>query len=77
MTQDERWNIKYQEVVEFIEFNKRNPSRHNPEERGCYCNWIHHNKKLMNSGKLRADRIEKFNELLALVEEYKRVNQYK
>ena len=33
MTQDERWNIRYQEVKRFIETNKRNPSKYNPEER--------------------------------------------
>ena len=26
MTQDERWNIRYQEVMDFIETNHRNPS---------------------------------------------------
>ena len=28
MTQDERWMAKYNEVVEFIKTNHRNPSRH-------------------------------------------------
>jgi hypothetical protein len=27
MTQDERWNVRYQEVRAFIETNKRNPSK--------------------------------------------------
>ncbi|MBO5627632.1 MAG: hypothetical protein J5965_00960 [Aeriscardovia sp.] len=34
MTQDERWIVKYIEVVTFIETNKRNPSKHDEEERG-------------------------------------------
>lgn len=34
MTQDELWMNKYQEVVAFIERNKRNPSRYDDEERG-------------------------------------------
>ena len=34
MTQDELWQNKYQEVVAFIEKNKRNPSKHDDEERG-------------------------------------------
>ena len=34
MTQDERWNVRYQEVRTFIETNKRNPSKHYAEERG-------------------------------------------
>ena len=28
MTQGERWNIRYQEVKEFILANKRNPSKY-------------------------------------------------
>lgn len=32
MTQDEHWLKKYQEVVDFIETNKRNPSKYNQEE---------------------------------------------
>lgn len=34
MTQDEKWLLKYNEVVAFIENNKRNPSKHDDEERG-------------------------------------------
>ena len=34
MTQDERWLEKYNEVLVFIETNKRNPSKHDDEERG-------------------------------------------
>jgi hypothetical protein len=36
MTQDEKWLLKYNEVVAFIEKNKRNPSKHDDEERGLY-----------------------------------------
>lgn len=35
MTQDEAWIQKYNEVVAFIETNKRNPSKHSDEERGA------------------------------------------
>lgn len=51
MTQDEKWNARYNEVKNFIETNKRNPSRYDPTERGLYCNWLHHNRKQMNSGR--------------------------
>lgn len=44
MTQDELWLKKYQEIITFIETNHRNPSKHNPEERYKYCNWIKHNE---------------------------------
>ena len=76
MTQDEKWLAKYAEVTAFIETNKRNPSKHNPEERFKYYNWLKHNKKLYNSGELKGERMEKFNELLELSEKYKRKNQY-
>jgi hypothetical protein len=76
MTQDEKWLSKYNEVVEFIKTNHRNPSRHNPEERYKYCNWLKHNRQLMNAGSLKHERSEMFEKLLALCEKYKRVNQY-
>lgn len=76
MTQDERWLGKYNELMAFIEKNHRNPLRYNPEERYKYCNWIKHNKKLLNSGEMKHERVEIFERLLSLCEEYKRVNQY-
>lgn len=76
MTQDEKWMAKYNEVKTFIEANKRNPSKYDDTERGLYCNWIRHNRKLLKSGQLKEDRVKKFNELLIMMEEYKRVNQW-
>ena len=76
MTQDEKWNARYNEVKNFIETNKRNPSRYDPTERGLYCNWLHHNRKQMNSGTMKPERVEKFGKLLELTEQYKRKNQY-
>ena len=76
MTQDEIWLSKYQEVLSFIETHHRNLSRYDPEERGKYCNWIKHNKKLLNAGEMKEDRVALFNQLLYLGEKYKRVNQY-
>lgn len=76
MTQDERWLFKYNEIVDFITTNKRNPSKHSDEERGRYLNWIKHNRKLLKAWELKEDRMEMFKELLELSEKYKRVNQY-
>lgn len=76
MTQDETWNAKYNEVITFIETHKRNPSRYDAAERGAYLNWIKHNKKLFVSGKMRPLRVEWFEELMKLMEEFKRKNQY-
>ena len=75
MTQDERWQIRYQEVIDFIEKNHRNPSKHRLEEQDM-LNWLKANRKKMNADALRDPRLNKFKELLALVEENKRKNQY-
>ena len=75
MTQDERWMVKYIEVVTFIETNKRNPSRHRIEEHD-YLNWLKANRKALNAGKMKPERVEMFEKVLALMEQYKRKNQY-
>ena len=62
--------------MEFINTNHRNPSKYIDEERGAYCNWIRHNRKLMNTSALKAERVEEFESLLALMEKYKHKNQY-
>jgi hypothetical protein len=67
---------KYNEVVFFIETNKRNPSKHDEEERGKFLNWLKANRKVMNAGKMKPERVEKFKELVALTEQYRRKNQY-
>ena len=76
MTQDEAWITKYNEIVAFIERKHRNPSKHNPKERGLYGNWLKHNRKLYTAGEMKPERVEKFNELLGLIEENRRVNQW-
>ena len=76
MTQDEKWIVRYNEVMKFIENNKRNPSKYDAEERGEYYTWLKHNRKQMNAGTLKQNRIEQFDKLLALVELNKHVNQY-
>lgn len=75
MTQDERWMVKYIEVVTFIETNKRNPSRHRIEEHD-YLNWLKANRKTLNAGMMKPERMEKFRKLLEMTEQYKRKNQY-
>ena len=75
MTQDEKWQKRYNEVKSFIETNHRNPSRHRIEEHDM-LNWVKHQRKLMNAGEMKLERVELFKRLLALSEQYKRVNQY-
>ena len=75
MTQDERWMVKYQEVMGFIDVNHQNPSKHRIEEHDM-LNWVKANRKALNAGKMKVERMEKFKELLALTEQYRRKNQY-
>lgn len=76
MTQDERWHFRYEEVKAFIESEHRNPSKHRIEEHDM-LNWVKANRKSLNAGRLKEDRVEAFKRLLEMMEENKRVNQWK
>ena len=67
--------MRYNEVKGFLEENHRNPSKHRIEEHDM-LNWIKANRKALNAGKMKAERVEKFRKLLELMEKYKRKNQY-
>ncbi len=75
MTQEERWLTKYNEVMEFLEENHRNPSKHRIEEHDM-LNWCKANRKALNAGKMKLERVEKFRKLLEMTEQYRRKNQY-
>ena len=75
MTQEEKWIARYNEVVKFIETNKRNPSKHRIEEHDM-MNWLKANRKVLNAEKMKPERVEKFKKLLALMEQHRRKNQY-
>ena len=75
ITQDERWQKRYEEVKRFIEENKRNPSKHRIEEHDM-LNWVKQQRKLVNAGELKPERMEKFRKLLEMTEQYRRKNQY-
>ena len=75
MDQETRWLTRYNEVKAFIEREHRNPSKHRIEEHDM-LNWVKANRKVMNAGKMKPERIEAFEKLLALMVECKRVNQY-
>ena len=75
MDQETKWLTRYNEVVAFIEREHRNPSKHRIEEHDM-LNWLKANRKALNAGKMKAERMELFEKLLRLCEEYKRVNQY-
>lgn len=75
MTQDEKWLAKYKEVIDFIETNHRNPSKYRVEEHDM-LNWLKANRKALNAGTMKPERVEKFKKLLALMEQHRRKNQY-
>lgn len=75
MTQDERWQKRYDELIDFIKTNHRNPSKHRIEEHDM-LNWVKANRKALNAGRMKPERVERFKELLALMEQYRRKNQY-
>lgn len=75
MTQDERWLVKYNAVMEFMERERRNPSKHRLEEHDM-LNWLKANRKLVNAGKMKEERVEMFEKLVEMGEKVRRVNQY-
>lgn len=75
MTQDERWKLKYNEVMTFMLKVHRKPSMYYLEEKLMF-RFIHHNKKLYNAGVMKAERLEVFERLLEMCKKYKSVNQY-
>lgn len=75
MTQDERWQSRFNEVKAFIETNHRNPSKYAPEEK-LLVHFLKRGRKLMNAGELKEPRLRMFKELLELMGQYRRKNQY-
>ena len=75
MDQETRWLTKYNEVVEFIQTNHRNPSRHRIEEHDM-LNWLKANRKVMNKGEMKKERVERFRELMEMMGQYRRKNQW-
>ena len=75
MTQEERWLKQYEEVTQFVETNKRNPSKYVAEDRDM-LNWLKANRKALNAGKMKPERVEAFKRLMEMMEEYRRKNQW-
>ena len=75
MTQEERWQAQYDQMMAFMEENHRRPSKYKLEEHDM-LNWFKSNKKMMNKGIFPEERLERFNKLLELAEKYRRLNQH-
>lgn len=76
MTQDERWQQQYEQMMTFMNENHRRPSKHRLEEHNM-LNWYKATKKRIAKGELSEDRLEKFKTLQEVAEKYRRLNQYK
>lgn len=57
MTQDNRWLARCKKVLDFMETNHRNPSRHRIEEHDM-LNWLKATRKKLNAGELKPNRVE-------------------
>ena len=76
MTQDERWQQQYEQMMAFMNENHRRPSKHRLEEHDM-LNWYKATKKRIAKGELSEDRLEKFKTLQEIAEKYRRLNLYK
>ena len=75
MTQEERWQQQYEQMMAFMNDNHRRPSKHKIEEHDM-LNWFKHTKKQISKGLLPLDRVKKFNILMEVANKYRRLNQY-
>ncbi len=66
----------YYEIVDFITKNQRNPSKYDDMERGMYVNCLMQYGELYNSGEMKAERVDKFKELLIVTRTYRRIHMY-
>ena len=58
-----------------MEREYRNPSKHRIEEHNM-LNWLKANRKLLNKGELKEERVRLFEKLMGMGESVKRKNQY-
>ena len=75
MTQDERWQTQYDQMMTFMNENHRRPSKHRLEEHDM-LNWYKHVKKAIAKSNYPPHRIEKFALLQQVANKYRRKNQY-
>lgn len=75
MTQDEIWQIHYEELLEYLKKNKHRPSKYKEADMG-FVNWVKYNRKMLARGKMPAHRIVKFTELMLMAEKLRRINQF-
>lgn len=52
MTHNEKWMVRYKDVIPFIETNYRNPSKYSKEEK-MKAYFLKYCRKIMNAGELK------------------------
>jgi len=72
---EENWNRNYQEIMDFMEKEKKAPSKHRIEEH-CMLNWIKYQRKCLAKGSMDEKHVVKFQHLQDMMAKYRRVNQY-
>lgn len=75
MKQEERWDYHCKEITDFINTNKRRPSKYREEELQMVY-WMKYCRKLINRGQMSDARKEKFKRLMDLASKFQRKNQY-
>jgi hypothetical protein len=75
MTREKLWLQHYKAFMDFLERNKRRPSKYVGEEREM-LNWLKYNKKLAARGKLPENRKTLLENLLEQSAKLRRLNQY-
>ena len=75
MTRNDLWEQNYSDIMDFMTGQKRRPSKHRLEEHQM-LNWLKYQKKRLAQGKMAPDRIDKFQKLLTVAEQFLRKNQY-
>ena len=65
MNQETRWLTKYNEVVDFIQTNQRNPSHHRIEDHDM-LNWLKATRKKINAGELKPERLDSHKKLVPM-----------
>lgn len=75
ITQDERWEKNYQQIIAYVNTFKRWPSKHRIEDHRM-LNWLKYNRKLVAENRLEPERKKRFEALLSMAAQYHKVNQH-
>ena len=75
ISQEERWEQNLEAVRQFVEEKKCIPSKHRVEDHRM-LNWLKYNRKLITQGKLSPERQKKFEQLLTMAADFRKLNQY-